>query len=285
MQSLKYYIRTIKGAFKMKSLLFLLSFFAISQSYMLPTPPSYDFWLQVARDQVPNTLYYNKFGENPDIDAADGFLTVWERKSRYPFPTVANVKLISSDNVQDTTQTIKIYGLDSNWDLSVQTATLNGQTPDTLDTPLIRVFRMENTGATALSGNAYIYPDTATISAGVPTLTSNIKAQITNGNNQTLMSVLSVPRNYTAYLYNYHFALSKATASTVSICRLRVAPFGEASKIKEVTAISSAGTSIDYHNYTAPVVIPEKSDIELTANASANNTGVAGSFYVVFVKN
>lgn len=268
----------------MKTLLFILFFaFSAFSQYPLPQPPSLDYGVQIARGQMPNTLYVNKFGTAPDIDTGDDFLTVWDYKADYTFSTTADITLISSDSTQDTTQTIEVQGLDANWDIVTQTATLNGQTPDTLDTPLIRVFRMKNTGSTSLAGGVYLYVDTATISNGKPSVDSNIRAYINNGNNQTLMAIYSVPRGYSAYMPDFDIALSKRTAGS-SIVKMFRRDFGGVFQIKEITALNSTGTGVHEHNYPVPPKINEKTDIIFKADASANDIGVSAMFTLILIK-
>ena len=229
--------------------------------------------------------YVLKFGEASDIDAADGFLPLWSVKSSYVFMDTAIISLISSDNAADTTQTILIQGLDSNYNEITQTATLSGQTPDTLATPLIRAYRMINQGSTSLVGTARLYPDTATIASGAPTLISNTKAQIVNGNNQTLMCIYTVPADYVeANLWSWSVTMSKQTASSVAILRLKVREFGKVFAIKDVGTVSSTASSHFVQDLKFPIKLKPKSDILIEADVSANDTGLGCDFAVELIK-
>ena len=266
----------------MKYLALLVILFSLSFSN---TFDDIQFAHKLKNGTVDGVKYVNKFGENPDIDAADGFLSIWGPKARYTQSTTANINRISSSNAGDTTQVIEILGLDSNFDEVTVYDTLSGQTVDTLTTNLRFIYRMKNIGSSDLVGTVYAYVDTSTVASGVPSVTANIRAQIINGNNQTLMAIYQVPRNYTAFVYVFDYSLSKKTVATASSVRMRVKDFGKASRITDISALSSVGTSTHSHDYFLPVVVQEKSLIEFTADASANNTGVSVSFCVVLVKN
>ena len=104
--------------------------------------------MSIAQGNVTGVSKVNKWGYAPDFDTGDNEVTVWDGAEdgatwelmRYVYSTTADIDSISSsDNTDD--QDIVIEGLDSNWELVTQTATLNGQTRVALSTSLIRVFR------------------------------------------------------------------------------------------------------------------------------------------------
>lgn len=114
------------------------------------------------------------------------------------FATTNSVDRVVSTSTSDNTGTVTIEGhtIDSSGNMTfvVQLATLNGQTPVALTTPLARVTRIYRTPSgsfsspsAALVGNIYVYDSTVATSApsGVPSDATATKAMIAAGFQQT----------------------------------------------------------------------------------------------------
>ena len=113
----------------------------------------------------------------------------------------APIQHISSSDAGDVGQTIAITGLNIDGDEIVQDAETNGQNNVILETPLWRVYRMQNTSDKGedLAGILYCHTD-ASPTAGVP-LAANVRAIINDGNNQTLMAIYTVPKGKVGFLW------------------------------------------------------------------------------------
>ena len=172
-----------------------------------------DFLLEVAKGNILGHTMINKFGENPDIDTATDPEDMWDAGGTYPFSTSADIDQLSSSDDGDT-QEITIIGLDENWEEVTQTKTLTGQTPVTLDTPLIRVYRAWNNGTSDFAGDIYLTTNGAALTLGVPDVASAIRMQVRNGNNQSLMCVYTVPAGKTAFVLTAVAAFTKGARST-----------------------------------------------------------------------
>jgi hypothetical protein len=106
--------------------------------------------LAIAKGDVTGSSFVHKFGNAPDFDTGDGEVTIWDgaedntawEQMVYQYSSIADIDSISSSDNADT-QTIEIEGLDTNFNLVTQTATLTGQTRKALSTSLIRVFRTD----------------------------------------------------------------------------------------------------------------------------------------------
>jgi hypothetical protein len=235
----------------------------------------------------------NKFGAAPSFATVDGEVTLWdgadgldiaEYQYNYSPDNTANIDSISSTSTGDT-QSVEIQGLDANYNLVIQTKTLTGQVRAALDTPLIRVFRVKNKGATNFAGYVYVYVNTA-LSGGRPIDTTQIRAAVDNGNNQTLMSLYSVPDGTSLYMTGFHFSIDAGNKVSNYIVRLRVRDFGGVFRIIWTGALSDAGNSFVQYFYSSPLKIDAKSDIEMTATATAAGVtlaSVAGSFEGILV--
>jgi hypothetical protein len=141
--------------------------------------------LSIAQGNVTGTTFVHKFGNAPDFDQSDGFVTCWDGAEdgtawelmNYVYSTTADIDSISSDNIADT-QNVVVEGVDSNWELTTQTVTLNGQTRVALQTPLLRCFRAYNDNSVNLAGHVFVYVNGAT-TGGIPNNNADIRAILT----------------------------------------------------------------------------------------------------------
>jgi len=245
--------------------------------------PSPVFNWDVALGRVRGYEVYNKFGENPDIDTGTDPEDVWDFGGIYTFSTTADIDTVSSSDAGDN-QDISIQGLDENWNMITQTATLNGQTKVTLTTPLIRVFRMANSDDTNLAGTMYCYVDGA-ITAGVPDTDADVRAVIINGNNQTLMCIFTIPAGYTGMFLGGYVATTKSSGNSATFA-WKARGFGGVFQVKSKIGVVGTGSSAWTYHYGVPVVLPEKTDIKITCEeVEANNTAVSGGFDMVLIDN
>ena len=241
------------------------------------------FPLAVARGLIPGVTHVNNFGENPDIDTATDPEDVWDFGGVYNFSTTDDIDSISSSDAGDT-MVITVEGLALDYTKVSQNVTLTGQTRAALATKLIRVNRAFMVGNVSVVGTVSIYENTA-LTAGVPTDTTKIRAQILAENNQTLMAIYTVPLAKTAYMLRYSAGLSRGNATAVvADFILQIALFGEKFRIKDRKAAMSAGQSDIPHIFLIPEVIPAKSDIKIKCDrVTADNTSVFGGFTLLLV--
>ena len=242
--------------------------------------------LAIASGDVVGVSFIHKFGNTPDFDAGDGKVSIWDGaddggvdEMQYNYSTSAIIDSISSSEVADTVD-IEIQGLDSNWDLVLQTITLTGRTRKALDTNLIRVFRVKNVGNTDLVGDAYCYENTA-LNLGVPVDKTKIRAVINNGNNQTLMAVYTIPNGKIGYMRDWYAATAGGHKDTVNEVDLVARPFGQVFQLKHRASISVTGTSYIQHKYEEPEIFEAKTDIEMRSNTDETTSSVSAGFDIV----
>lgn len=245
--------------------------------------------IDIVRGKIPGIMELNKFGEAVDIDTADLKVDVWDgvdgtletgKIANYTYSTSADIDSISSSNVGDD-QVIRISGIDTNWDSVEQTVTLDGQTRVALATSLIRVFRMANEGTTDIAGNVYCYVNGA-ITAGVPDTASTVRAIIKNSDNQTSMSMSSIPRNMKGYFQDFFASISQKKGQNSDI-DIFIRPFGKVFQLKHRASILADGTSHIEGRLRNPIEIPEKSDIVIRADSSTANGAVAAGYSIICI--
>jgi hypothetical protein len=241
------------------------------------------FELQVARGQITGHKVALVSGVASSVGTS--FVTVWNQNTVYSYLSSATTLTVSSSNANDTSagtgaRTLAIFGLDGNYNEINETITLNGQTAVTTVNSYLRVFHLEV--LTAGSGGAAsgtIYAGTGTVTAGVP---ANIYSTYTTGAGATAC-IWTVPAGYTGFLNTYSSGYGITTANAygnVSVC---VRPFGSVFDTALQGRVSN-GTELVV-SYPYPLVIPEKSDIEIRAFSSTAGANVTAEFQIVYILN
>jgi hypothetical protein len=156
--------------------------------------------LNIARGLTKYSQVVNIFGYNANVSTS--FVPLWEANTNYPFPT-ANVGMeIKSSDATDTDVTIKIIGLDSNYESLVEVVNLNGTTEVNLTKEFFRINTMITT-----SGNAN----------GMVTLCGNtgspIYGKIRRGDGKNQTSFYTVPAGHNFYLYRIDAFSATANAN------------------------------------------------------------------------
>lgn len=230
-----------------------------------PTPNVY---LDVARGSISNSKIVHKFGANFDIDQGTDPESVWTGGGVYPWASLSSAETIYclSTDAGDTT-TLTIEGLDANYDEISETVTLTGTSAVTTINTFLRVFRM-----------TYDARNVGTITARTVSASGTVVAQIDAGYAQTLMAVYTVPAGFTAYLV----ALD-ATIDGTKTCQMLMYHrlFGKPFRIAHV-----AESDGHYrYDFTAPLTVPEKTDIDIRINeVSGNDARVTANFDLVLIK-
>jgi len=231
--------------------------------------------LSIAQGKVSGVSYVSKFGQNEDIGTG-AFEDIWDAGGTYTYPAnnTAPITHIASSNNGDTVP-IEVQGLDINGNLVVQTITLTGTTIAPLTTPLWRIFRMKNVGATNNAGTIIA------VNSGVTTT----YASIAPGNNQTLMALYTIPAGKTGYMTAQSYSLVGLKRAYSVDGHLWMRSFGGVFQLKHTFGLSSDGTSSFQHIYNIPLKISEKTDIRVSAISSSTGGVMNATFDIVLVDN
>ena len=221
--------------------------------------------LAVQRGDVNNFSGVQKFGYNSSVGTS--FETIWDGGGDYTFITSSGTATATSSNTDDNTGTVKIFGLDSNYDLAEETLTIGGSAGSV---SFIRVFRALM--KTANTGNANVGTITITVS-------STTVAQIQPTYGQTLMAIYTVPRKYQAYLVQLDIGSSKDLENEI---KFRIKQIDNGNVWNTRSFITSRGGFTE-KNYHVPEIIPAKTDIEMRAKSSATSS-ISGGFELILEK-
>ena len=224
------------------------------------------FGLGVQKGLVTNFSGVHKFGLNTAVGTS--FETIWDGNNTYTYPSSAGTATVtSSDTSSDNTGTVEIQGLDSNYDLATETLTIGGSASTT---SFIRVFRAIM--KTANTGTSNVGTITVTVS-------STTVAQIRPTYGQTLMAIYTIPRKYNGYILQLDIGSSKDLENEI---RLITKEIDNGNVFNTKSFITTRGGFME-KNYIVPVVLTEKTDIELIAKASATSA-ISGGFELILEK-
>ena len=215
--------------------------------------------LSIQRGNVGNFSGVHKFGLNTAVGSGD-FETVWDGNNTYTYPSSSGTATATSSDTDDNTGTVKIFGLDSNYDFAEETLTIGGSAGTV---SFIRVFRAVM--ITANTGTANVGTITITVS-------TTTVAQIRAGYGQTLMCVYTIPRNYNAYLMQIDLGSSKDLENEIRFISKEI----DNGNVWNTRAFITTRGGFIEKNYAVPVKFTEKTDLELVAKASATSSVSAG---------
>jgi hypothetical protein len=215
--------------------------------------------LSIQRGNVGNFSGVHKFGLNDSVGSG-AFETVWDGNNTYTYPSSSGTATATSSDTDDNTGTVKIFGLDSNYDFAEETLTIGGSAGTV---SFIRVFRAVM--ITANTGTANVGTITITVS-------TTTVAQIRAGYGQTLMCVYTIPRNYNAYLMQIDLGSSKDLENEIRFISKEI----DNGNVWNTRAFITTRGGFIEKNYAVPDKFTEKTDLELVAKASATSSVSAG---------
>lgn len=226
---------------------------------------------------VPGHSIITKFGRNSDIDSGTLPEDIWENGGLYTgFSSAAQTLDVVSDSTNDTgagsgAQTMKLVGLDSNFDEIEETITLTGEVVVVTTKLFIRFFRAIVLTAGGGGTNAGII----TISQ---TTSGDVMGSIQTSQGQTNIGAFTVSNDKSGLLRRIRVGLAKSVAGPTTVrFEVCVRSFGGAwlsIRTFELSEGSDLGSE-----FITPILVSEKTDIVLRiTEASGNDIRVDTSF-------
>ena len=236
--------------------------------------------MAVANNEVAGVKSIFKFGFNGDVNGTEE--TIWDQGGVYSYPASAIQIKVSSTSANDTAagtgaRTVTVAGLDENYHEAEETVSLNGQTEVLTDTTFIRVFRafVETAGSSGTAAGD-IYMGNGVVSGGVP---ATVYAKISLGENQTLMALWTVPAGYTGYLTKIDLGTGTPNNNQYINARIIQRAFGGVFRTATKITLQTGEIIL---NFPAPIVLPEKTDIEARAVSSGSNNLIFANMFIVY---
>ena len=227
--------------------------------------------INLARGRVLNTSFIHKFGAVPAM-SQNQTGTVWDvNDTLYPWsaldtPGVLNIPAV---NVLDNNDRVRVYGLDENYKEINEEFTLSSTLTVTGTKTFSRVYRAYYFDNTTNAGNIDIRRNTTVV------------ARISAGKAQTLMSIYTVPAGYTGYLMQGTCTVQGGADASGNMF---VRYFGQNSfRVGHAFEVSGNGGQYMY-DFSVPIPLPEKTDIDVRASVRSNNARVTAAFDIILVK-
>ena len=226
-----------------------------------------------------------KFGHNADVDSAAAE-DVWSVGGVYSYLPTATILYASSGSSGDTNE-MKVFALDGNYvdhEVSVTLAGTAAVQIGSAGSTWLRPYRAFNNGATENGGDVYIATTTAQ-TTGIPAA-GEIMAKIDQVDQQTAMAIYTIPAGKTGYITTYYASINKTGGAAVAASvTLKTREVDKCFRVRRIDGMAKDGTSHYKHDFTMPIKIPEKTDIKMNADVSADNTDVSAGFDIILVDN
>ncbi len=224
-----------------------------------------NFRLNVSMGKVRGASTVHKFGAVPALSQSTTG-TVWDKNDTvYPWSAFDTAGIITAGiaNASDNGKVVTVLGLDNDFNEVSDTFTLSSTATVAGTVSFRRVFR------------AYI--STGTNNVGDVNFTKNGSdvLRITAGKGQTLMAIYTIPAGKTAYLYR---GVATAQSSADGSGNMYVRFWGQSAfRIAHTFEVSGSGGQYDY-DFSFPIRIPEKSDIDVRITTRSNNGRYTSAF-------
>ena len=226
-----------------------------------------DQGIAIAQGRVVGTSCINNFGATGAAVTINTETTIWDGSNTtalYPYPT-AGVAAVTA-NTTDDGEVVVVEGLDADYNLRSTTIPVGAASPVVFS----RIFRafMEST------------PNGADVDI---TIGGALAARIKAGFNQTEMGVYTIPAGKTGFLLKIHGSSDRSAGSPAVQFFLKKRGVNESLFRIKGTYGTAGGNQFDYE-YPVPIMIPEKTDIQVNAKATST-TKISCIFDIILVDN
>jgi hypothetical protein len=228
--------------------------------------------IDIASGRVLNTSYNHIFGAVPNMKN-DKSGTVWDVSDTfYPWTNFdnPNVLTIPPVNSLDVNGKLVVYGLDEDYNEISEEFTLSDTTSSVGQKVFKRVFKaFYSNGFAANVDDIDIDMNNITV------------ARIKSGKGQTLMCVYTIPAGYTGYLTQGSTTVKYGADATIDM----FIRYNNENSFRIGHTAEVAGTGMPYnYTFSIPIIIPEKSDIDIHTSVRTNNARVTAAFDLIMIK-
>lgn len=230
---------------------------------------------QVAEGAVANTKFVHIAGYNPDVDLTNPVTpeTIWSSSGVYPWDALGDTGhtlYFISTSTSDVGCRFLVQGLDANWLEQSEIITLNGTTAVTGNKQWVRINNMTIAGASINVGTV-----TTRLTNGSGTIVDLVMA----GEGYNATGIYTIPAGKTGYLMVGDASVSKGDDVTI---KMYVREHGKAFRMAHIAEVYE---SFYRYDFTVPIPLPEKTDIDVRAQAYNDNARVSCNFDIILIDN
>ena len=236
------------------------------------------YHIRVALGLVAGVSNVHKYGRNPDVSLGS-FAALWNGGGLYTGfnATVAEICTVVSSSTDDDAagigmQSIELRGLDGSGVEQSEIVIMDGTTAVDTTLSYLRMDKVdgEDVGSTGVN--------VGVITVRQKTTTTNIFAVVPIGYGGTMIGAFTIPASKVGFINNWFGALSGITVADSGLRLYKREP-GKSWRVMEELTLKASGTSYLTREYLQPKNgLIALTDIYVAADASANNTAVAGGF-------
>ena len=222
--------------------------------------------LNISRGLIKDAEPRNVFGYNSAVGT--NYIPAWELNTEYVYPNTAVKMSANSSSSSDTSVTIRVIGLDQNYDVISENIVINGTSPVSTVNNFFRI-----NDVITIAGNAI----------GDISLSNNsttyARVAANTGKNQA--SIFTVPRGHEFYLYRIDCFCATATLNNriLFFRNFTRSPSGVILQVAQTTFLETMNIQ-----RRIPFRYTEKTDIQLQVRGSAGSQEVGVFAEGVLVK-
>ena len=161
--------------------------------------------LAIAKGESNGYSVVNLFGYQTGVGTT--FIPAWEYAAAYVYPTTAITLTVNSSNIADNGSTVRVVGLNANYDIISEDVVINTAAPNTTINQFLRINDMfffdtdGNSGLITASNSGVIY------------------AAIRIGDGKSQAAIYTVPRGYSMYLCRIQAFSADSSSSKPALFR------------------------------------------------------------------
>jgi hypothetical protein len=243
--------------------------------------PKSDYFMDVAKGNIPGHSVLTIFGRNKDLDPAAAAL-IWDYGpiQSLEVPLLVDTELfVSSTSVSDTNIGMLITGMTDDY---VTKTVFHVHTIDQDQESIGSWFRLDK--MTIISGDAplgdlYI-AESDTVIAGVPNTPAKVHGFMEQGTNVTHKASGTVPANHTLYVGRLFLGVRRGEDCVFSFY---AKPFGAPDFIE--ASDFPVYQSALFETFAPPFPITEKTDFQFRGETVTNNTQASANIGAILVDN
>ncbi len=245
-----------------------------------------DTSIMMARGLVPGHRSVRKFGNNPSVGSTEE--PIWFGSAAKTYPTTADTILVAAGgNVNDTAagsgaRTVVFDGLDADFAEISEEITLAGASASAATTQaFLRMFR-------AYVGTPGTYGGVNAGDIAIETSGGIVLANMPAEKAETQLGWYTVPAGYTAYIQRLDWFIPD---NALIVCQMKVRESADITsgsnmrsfRTRFVANLARPGLPVEMEE--TPIIVPEKSDILCTGEASSGNHEVSVQMSIILVQN